>query len=244
MEAIFYSSIAGAASIMGVLLVVRWQDWTIAHSHFVNSLAAGVILGVAFFSLMPEALGMSRHALLFILAGFMALYVIETAVVFHSGVEIHFDDKDDHGHSSRAWTVFTGLFLHSLIDGVVIGIGFEVSHELGMLVAVSVILHELPEGATTFALLINRITQRSAFMLSIAVGVATPLGALVGLAALPAMGHGTLGAMLALAAGSFIYVGASDLVPETHTRKGWINAIFIIAGAALAYLLSNTMRQH
>ncbi len=244
MEAVFYSSIAGAASILGILLVVRWQDWTIAHSHFVNSLAAGVILGVAFFSLMPEALEMSRHALLFVLAGFMVLYVIETVVVFHSGAEIHFDDKDDHGHSSRAWTVFTGLFLHSLMDGVVIGIGFEVSHELGMLAAVSVILHELPEGATTFVLLINRITQRLAVILSIAVGVATPLGAFVSLVALRGMGHETLGVMLALAAGSFIYIGASDLVPETHTRKGWINAIFIIAGAVLVYVLSHALHQH
>lgn len=243
MEAIFFSSIAGAASIVGIILVMRWHKWTIDHSHYVNSLAAGVILGVAFFNLIPEALEMTKHTFLFVLAGFVAFYLIETIVVLHAGPEIHFHMENDdsthgHAHESRAWTIFVGLFFHSLIDGVVIGVGFEVSHELGMLAAMSVILHELPEGATTFALLLNRIGKRSALFLSVAVGLATPLGTLAGLAVLPGTGPGFLGIMLALAAGSFVYIGASDLVPETHTHKGWINAVFLIVGALMAYMLS------
>ena len=244
MQSILYGSIAGGASIAGVLFVLRWREWTTIHSHFVNSLAAGVILGVAFLGLMPEAIEMNPRALPFVLIGFVIFYVLESVIVVHSGTEIHFEDGGTHALAGRAWTIFAGLFLHSLIDGVIIGIGFQVSHELGLLAATSVILHELPEGVTTFALLINRIKKRTALILSLAVGVATPLGALVGLVALPGVSFEIMGALLAGTAGSFVYVGASDLVPETHTRTGWIKGLFLIAGVLLAYLLSHAVQQH
>ena len=243
MEAVFYSSMAGAASVIGILLVMRWSAWTIEHSHFVNSLAAGVILGVAFFSLIPEAYGLSPHAVHFVFLGFVVFYLMETIVVVHAGPEIFFHRERDqeshaHVHGSQAWMVFAGLFLHSCIDGMVIGVGFEASHELGVMTALSVILHELPEGVTIFVLLITRIKKRSALFLSVVVGLATPMGTLLGLAVLPGMGHSSLGVLLALAAGSFVYIGASDLIPETHTHKGWKNALFFVAGALLAYVLS------
>jgi zinc and cadmium transporter len=238
MEAVVYSLIAGGASVIGILLVMRWHEWTIRHSHLVNSLAAGVILGVAFFAIMPEAVEMAgEHALGFVLVGFVVFYVIETVAVLHSGAEMHFHGNDDHAHASRGWTIFLGLFIHSLVDGIVIGMGFEVEHGVGILAAASVILHELPEGATTFVLLLDRLQRRTALILSVAVGLATPVGTLMTLAFLPKMGHGALGLLLAAAAGTFIYVGASDLVPETHTRKGWINAIFLIAGASAAFVM-------
>ena len=241
-EPLLFGAIAGATSILGTLLVLFWRDWTTKHSHFVNSMAAGLILGVAFLGLMPEAIELSPHALGFVLIGFMIFYVLETALVFHSGSEIHFESQHDRVSAGRAWVIFAGLFLHSFIDGIVIGVGFEVSHQLGLLAATSVILHELPEGISTFALLINRLDTRSTLRLSLAVCLATPLGAMLGMAVLPGMSPTSLGAVLAATAGSFVYIGASDLVPETHTHVGWINAVFLIAGAVLAYFLFQAVR--
>ncbi len=246
MEAVIYSGIAGASSIVGILLVLRWRQWVLSHSHFVNSLAAGVIVGVAFVGLMPEAMEMCEHALAFVLAGFVAFYLVETVIVVHSGAEVHFhgDGREDHVHESHAWTAFAGLFLHSLVDGIVIGVGFEVSQSVGLMAAAGVILHELPEGATTFALLLNRLKPRTALWLSIAVGLATPVGAIVSVVVLPSMSKGVVGALLAVAAGSFVYVGASDLVPETHTKKGWVNAVFLVLGACLAFVMFELVHAH
>lgn len=237
-NSIFYGSLAGIASMLGITLVIARKEWTITHSHLVNSLAAGTILGVAFLSLLPESLEMNSHALPLAFVGFLVLYVIESAIVFHSGAEMRFHGHKEHGPAARAWTVFTGLFLHSLIDGLVIGIGFEISHEVGILAAAGVILHELPEGATTFALLVKWVSGRVALVLSILVGVATPFGALFALIAFPHMSRETMGGLLAAAGGSFLYIGAADLVPETHTQKGWVNAICLIGGAFLAFLLT------
>jgi zinc transporter ZupT len=245
MDAVFYGTLAGLSTVAGVLLVMRWHGWATTHSQYVNSLAAGLILGLAFLSLVPEAQELTnpRTSFLYVLAGFAVLYVVETLVVFHSGAERHFHGDDEHHHhdTAKAWTVFSGLFLHSFVDGLVIGIGFEVSHAIGLLAAAGVILHELPEGVTTFALLLTRIQRRTAFLLSLAVAAATPAGALFALAPLRGMGQDTVGALLAAAAGSFIYVGAADLIPETHARKGWINAVFFVGGIGLAYGLSRTV---
>jgi len=242
METVIYSSIACLASISGVLLAMRWQTWTIKNSHVVNSLAAGLILGVAFLRLIPESLEINLHALPFVLVGFLALYLVETVVVFHGGAEIHYDGMHEHMHSSKGWAVFAGLFLHSLIDGIVIGVGFEVSRALGVIAAASVTLHKLPEGAATFGLLISRIRRRPAFFLATAVAMASPVGSLVGLVALPGVDKSSLGCLLALAGGSFIYIGASDLVPETHTEHARLNATFLMVGVALAYILVHYLR--
>lgn len=240
MDALIYGAIAGAATLAGIALVLRWRDWTIRNSHVVNSLAAGAMMGVAFFSLLPEAAEMCKGAMPLALAGFVALYLVETVVVFHGGGEIHYEHEHDHGksHESRAWTVFAGLFLHSLVDGLVIGVGFEVDHAVGVLAAGGVILHELPEGATTFALLAKHVSRRTALILSALVAVATPAGAAAGLAFLPGTSAPVLGGLLAVTAGTFVYVAASDLIPETHGRHSRVNAAVLLVGVALAWGLS------
>jgi zinc and cadmium transporter len=241
MEALLYSLIAAAASIAGIVLATRWQRPAMEHSHVVNSIAAGVILGVAFLGLVPETRMLNPGALPFILAGFLALYLVETVVIFHGGAEMHYEGVHGHVHSPRGWSVFSGLFLHSLIDGIVIGVGFEVNELVGVIAAASVAIHKLPEGAITFSLLINRISRRNATILSLLVALAAPVGTLIGILALPGIERASLGYLLALATGSFIYIGASDLVPETHTEKARTNAVFLLGGVLIAYLLIHVL---
>ncbi|MEI6971577.1 MAG: ZIP family metal transporter [bacterium] len=241
MEPLLYSLMAASASVAGILLAMRWQGRVVHHSHIVNSLAAGVILGVAFLGLIPETCAMNIGALPFILVGFLALYLVETVVIFHGGAEMHYEGGHTHVHSAKGLAVFAGLFIHSVIDGVVIGVGFSVSEPLGVLAAAGVTIHKLPEGAITCLLLINRTTRRRAFLLAMAVAFAAPVGTIAGLFLLPGIEPGTQGYLLALAAGSFLYIGASDLVPETHTEKAKQNAIFLIIGVVLAYLLEHVL---
>ena len=237
---IFYSTIAGASTILGIIMVILKERWVLKHSHYVNSFAAGLILGIAFFHLFPESLELSENAVLFTFIGFLLFYVLENVMVLHSGSEIHFKVKSNPQHT-KGMVMFSGLFFHSLLDGIIIGVGFEVDPRVGLLTSLGVILHELPEGVTTFSLLINSIKEKTALKLSIAVALATPLGALISLAFIGDLSESVVGLLLAMAGGSFLYIGASDLIPETHEEKGLENAAFLLLGVLFLYLLSKTM---
>lgn len=239
---LLYSSAAGAATLIGIALLRAAGKRALQYSHRLNSMAAGFILAVSFLHLLPEAVELTKDALLFAGIGFAIFYMLEAVLVVHSGVEIHFTtDERSERTRPRALVAFSGLFFHSLLDGIIIAVAFQADEHmttnLGLLTAVSVILHELPEGITTFSLLMTSVSQKTALWLSVAVALATPAGAVLSLIAMPEISQETIGKFIALAAGSFLYVGASDLVPETHGKHGIRNALYLLAGAAAIYLI-------
>lgn len=237
LSALSYGGIAGAATLAGILLVLWKQDLAIKYSHYVNSFAAGALITIALAHLMPEAVELTSNALPVVLVSFIAFYVLEAAVIFHSGSAIHFSDACARETHNKGPVIFSGLFLHSLIDGFIIAVGFKVSLELGLFTAAGVILHELPEGVTSFALMLRSIQRRTALILSIAIALATPVGAAIALGPLSGLSESGLGVMMAVAGGSFLYVAASDLVPETHERVVLQNVVSLLAGAGLLYFL-------
>ncbi|MFC1957931.1 ZIP family metal transporter, partial [Chloroflexota bacterium] len=159
-------------------------------------------------------------------------------VVFHSGSAIHFSEGCPIETHNKGPIIFSGLFLHSLIDGFIIAVGFEVSLELGLFAATGVILHELPEGITSFTLIMRSMRKRTALILSVAVALATPVGAAIALGPLSGMSESALGAMMAVAGGSFLYIAASDLIPETHEKNVLQNVISLLTGVGLLYFLT------
>ena len=236
-----YSAIAGLSTLLGIALVIINEERVVRYSHYVNSFAAGLILGVAFFHLFPESLELSENALLYIFLGFLIFYLLENLMVLHSGSEIHFKGKRNPQHT-KGMVMFSGLFFHSLIDGVIIGVGFEIDPRVGLLTSLGIILHEVPEGVTSFSLLIASIARKTALKMSVAVALATPLGALVSLAFIRGLSESTVGLLLAMAGGSFLYIGASDLIPETHEEKGVANAAFLLFGILFLFSLSKMIR--
>ena len=237
LNALLYGGIAGAATLIGISLV-RWkQDLAVKYSHYVNSFAAGALLSVALAHLIPESVELVSNALLFVLVSFVVFYILETVLVFHSGSAIHFAGARAHGTHSKGTVIFSGLLLHSLIDGFIIAVGFEVSLELGLFAAAGVILHELPEGVTSFAIMVHSMKRRTALILSVLVALATPVGVAIALGPISGLTESGLGIMMAFAGGSFLYVAASDLVPETHEKGGIQNVLFLLAGAGLLYFI-------
>jgi len=234
---LLYGTVAGAATLAGIFIVLWKHDLALRYSHYINSFAAGVLLTIALIHLVPESVELSSNALLIVLGAFLAFYLLEAVLVFHSGSAIHFADAHARDLHTKGITIFSGLFIHSLIDGVIIATGFEASPALGLFTAIGVILHELPEGVTSFALMMRSMSRKNAFYLSLAVGLATPVGAAAGLGILGIMSESALGIMMAIAGGSFLYVAASDLIPETHERDVLQNVVFLLAGAGLFYFL-------
>jgi len=236
-EAMLLGGFAGFVTIIGILMVKAWHRQALAYSHCINSFAAGLILTAAIVALFPEALEANRQAPVYVLAGFAAFLILEIFLVLHSGAEVHYPQRTQS--AARGMVFFWGLFLHSLLDGAVIAVGYATAPKIGLVTALAVIAHELPEGVTTFSLLLEKISERKAMILSLAVAVATPVGVLVGLPFLPALQPSFLGAALGLVAGSFLYIAASDIVPEIREGKAAQNVAFLLAGALSLALLQH-----
>ena len=238
LAALLYSGIAGAATLAGILGVLWKRDFALRYSHYINSFAAGALLTIALAHLIPESVELTSNALVAVLVSFIAFYLLESVLVFHSGSTIHFDEGCSARTHSKGAVIFSGLFLHSLIDGFVIAAGFAVSLELGLFASAGVILHELPEGVTSFAILMGKMQRKTALFLSVAVALATPAGAAIALGPLNGLSESGLGIMMAIAGGSFLYVAAADLIPETHEKQVFHNAASLLAGAGSLYLLT------
>lgn len=242
---IAFGAIAGAATLSGVLLLTRRPEWSKRNSHFINSFAAGVILALAFFHLAPEAIELNEMAFIYILIGFIAFFLIESVLILHSGAEVHY--KHEHKHianslvnkRTKGLVATIGLGFHSLIDGVIIGVGFEVSTEIGILISIGVILHEFPEGITSISILLDAGVDRVvALRYAVIVAIATPIGAIGALLFITGVDEAVIGALLALAAGTFVYVSAADLIPELHERDNKLHVIILLAGIAFLYIIT------
>ena len=109
---------------------------------------------------------------------------------------------------------------------------------MGLFAAAGVIVHELPKGVTSFALLMRSMQRRTVLHLSMAVALATPVGVAIGLGPLSGLSESGLGIMMAVAGGSFLYVAASALIPETHEKDVLQNVAFFLVGAGFLYLLT------
>ena len=234
-----FGAIAALGTCFGILLILYRKEWALRNSCSLNSFAAGIILAVAFVHLLPASMKMNEHAALYVFGGFIVFYLLETFFILHSSAQIHYSENLAK-KTYKGTVMFSGLLFHSFIDGIVIGTGFEVDMRLGILASISVIAHEVPEGISTLTLMMRSMDIKKAVKLSLGVAFATPAGVVVTIllfsSSSPAFLSEFMGAVLAVAAGSFFYIGASDLIPETHQEHedhAGLNAFVLIMGAIL-----------
>jgi len=226
------SSLAGIATILGVLLVKFNEGFTKKYSIFFISFAAGALLGASFFELIPESMALINNSLIFILLGFLFFYLLENLIVVHICKEL-----DCTKHRIGIMAVL-GIGFHSLIDGIIISVGFQISFDLGLISAIAVIAHEFPEGLVTYSTLIHsNFNKNKSLLFSILVSIATPLGAILAFPFIEKFTENILGALLALAAGSFLYIASSDLIPETHEKFSKLNALLVVLGVSGLFLI-------
>ena len=212
----------------------RYAEWTKRNSVFLISFAVGVLLATAFLELLPEAIEANGTWPFWVLGTIVVFYLLEHSVIIHSCRE---PECDVHDISTVS---VLGISFHSLIDGLTIGVAFSVSYALGIVASLAVVFHELAEGVFTYTLLIHDDIQKGRAMLySWLVALATPFGALVFYYILRGTSSGNLmGILLAVAAGSFIYIGASDLVPATHKKQAVWNVFLVFLGVGFVLVIN------
>ncbi len=234
---IIYSFLAGLSVIFGVYLVRRFEIWTKKNTVFLMSFAVGLLLANAFLNLLPEAIEKTPNWFFGVLLAIIVFYFLEHFIIIHScqeeGCEVH----------ALGFTSFLGIGFHSLIDGIIIGVSFGISFSIGLLASLAVILHKTAEGIFTYTLLIHDSkTQKRALIYSWAVALATPFGAILVFLFIQNISQAVLGYLLAAAAGTFIYIGASDLVPETHKKQSFLNIFLVLLGIAFVFIISRFLK--
>jgi zinc transporter, ZIP family len=242
--AILFGLLAAISTMVGGLVAMRARD----RLHLVLGAAAGVMLGVVGFDLLPEALHQSKQtvlgvpaATLTLVGGFFTFHVIERSLAIHQAHEAEFGHAHTHTHAHGAQTVGllagSGLVLHSFLDGVGIGLGFQAAASVGVAVAVAVVAHDFADGFNTFTITsLYGNARRRAVLLLTADALAPLAGATLGtLVNLP---ESAVGLYLGYFAGVLLYLATADILPEAHARHdSRLTLVFTVAGAAAMWLV-------
>ena len=226
MLALIFGFISAASTLAGGMLPLHTRIRNV-HSRYLLGFAAGVMLSVAFLEMLPEMVAQGETSFIILAAGFFSLYVVEKLVLVHSCPEGECDTTITMG-----WTALIGIAAESLLDGIAIAVGFSVAPALGLTVALAVLVHEFPRGFATSVIMrtAGYDLRRTWGALGID-ALFTPLGVMLVLVGL--FPPGLFLPLLAFAAGTFIYVGASDLLPEAHR----VFNIWVVASVLLGLFL-------
>ena len=201
------------------------------------SYAVGTLLGVALLALVPEALDLAqnpRTVLGTLLAGILGFFMLEKLVLWR-----HCHTDECEGHNSSASLVLIGGAFHNFADGAIIGAAVLISVPLGVSTTLAVAAHQVPQEVGDFAVLLGAgYSRRRALMLNSISALAGIVGAVAMYTAadqLPA----ALPYVLALAAGSFLYVAMADLIPDLHRGQiniGSIRQVLLIGAGVMTIL--------
>lgn len=239
LQALLAALLVSLVSLIGVIFF--FTDWSARRAMFCMSFAAGVLLGAAFLDILPAAL--ARHGngsvLSATLAAMAGFFVLER--VLHA-------THDHHAHESHAvpsgYLILVGDTLHNFVDGVAIAATFMMDPALGLTATLAIAAHELPQEIADFGVLLSaNFSRRSALLLNLLSGLAAVIGAAACIA-FEGLVEQHLAWLMAATAGMFIYIAASDLMPEVHhagPRDGWLYTIPFFVGVALIAIVGATM---
>lgn len=207
----------GLVPIVLALWLFSWTKWSSWLSRIV-ALAAGGLIGEVFFHILPEIDG--RGVFWAPVVGFMLFLAVEKWLTWH---HCHRPDCEEENVSHLPWLVNLGDTIHNLIDGLVIGSAFGINWGLGMATVTAIFFHEIPQEIGDIGLMMHGGWSRSRILWANILSSSLSLvGVLIGWF-LGGGGGGVEKIVLGVAAGGFLYLAASDLIPEMkkHDHNGW-----------------------
>lgn len=203
------------------------------------SFSAGGLLGGAFIHLIPEAFekGIGLTVSFNVLIGIIIFFVVEKFIHWR---HCHIPTSKDHPHPF-AYMNLLGDMVHNFIDGLIIAASYLVSIPLGIATTLAVIFHEIPQEIGDFGVLLHGgFSKKRALLMNFLTALTAVIGAIVALIISGIAGNLTI-FLIPFAAGGFIYIASSDLIPELHKesapKKSAIQLFFIILGIAVMFSL-------
>lgn len=229
---LIFTFLGSIFSLIGGVFLLWKRELTEKVSHLLISFAAGTLLGTAFFDLMPEASASLDIEIvsLFTLLGFLFFFLLERS--------IHWIHHHQHQHTGdtkpTVALINIGDAVHNSIDGVVIAATFLVNIPLGIITSIAVAVHEIPQEIGDFAVMLNRgVKPRKVLLYNLLGATSAIIAALITFI----FGSNTqeiLPYIISLTAGFFIYISASDLIPEIHEKNkrgfAFIESLCLILG--------------
>lgn len=235
----------------GVLSVVAAAGVSLTlGAHRVNvliSYAIGALLGAAFLEILPHALehGQAERTAGTVLFGILVFFVLEKLVLWrhchHDHCEAHDAHDHAHDHGRSGFLILVGDTFHNFVDGILIAAAFLENTELGIVTALAIIAHEIPQEVGDYLILLHSGYSRAkALLFNLLSSLATLVGAMLAYFALSSMSD-WIPTLLALAAASMIYVAVADLIPGLHKRtalRATVQQVSLIAlGVATIYVV-------
>lgn len=229
---------AFCSTILGGLTALRYKDTL----HRLLGYTAGVIISVVSFEILPEIFDLTQKQqlsatgpMLALVVGFLLFHVIEKSILIHHA---HEDEYEAHHHPHVGVASALALSGHSFLDGIGIGLAFQVNAGVGIAVAIAVLAHDFSDGLNTVGLMLaHKNHKRRALLLLLLDAVAPILGALSSL--LISIPDNLLVIYLGFFAGFLLYIGASEILPEAHSKHSSYSTIAMtVAGAVFIFVVS------
>jgi ZIP family zinc transporter len=221
---------------LGGLAAFRFRD----RLHLLLGFSSGAVIAVALFDILPEVFAMDAGSsyMPLVAVGFLVFFGLERYTAMHRSRE-HVHAITTHEQELGALSA-GGLALHSFLDGVAIGVGFQTSAKVGLLIALGIITHDLGDGLNTVTVVLahGNPLRRAAFWLALDM-IAPVLGAAI---TLLINLNGLLPWLLAFFAGSFLYIGASDLLPEAKEHDSPLVGVATAIGMLAIFLTTRALR--
>src|SRR6266481_4007937 len=236
---LFLAFVTFLSTLAGGLFALKFRD----RLHFILSFTAGVLLGVVSFDILPEIFALTREqgadatgAMIALVVGFLLFHSIEKLVLVHHN---HEADYAAHHHPQVGVLSAFALAGHSFMDGVGIGLAFQVSEAVGIVVAIAVIAHDFCDGMNTVSfMLVHQNTIRRSVAMLMLDALAPVLGAASTLVL--RVPPSILMLYLGFFAGFLLYISASEILPEAHSQNRSATAMSVIAltclGAAFIFV--------
>jgi zinc and cadmium transporter len=210
---------------------------------YLVALSAGSLLSGAFLHLLPEAAETAPVSSLFniTLLSFILFFLIEKLIHWQHCHQINCAEH------SFGYMSLIGDLIHNFIDGLIIAVSFISGTSIGLVSTLAIALHEIPQEIGDFAVLIHSgFSKKKALLLNFLISLTALLGAIIGYL-FSVQTTAISSSLLPMAAGSFIYIAASDLIPEirkhTESEKGITTFFFFILGILLMYLLGVLIKE-
>jgi zinc and cadmium transporter len=213
--------LVSAVSFVGALLLFLKEELLTRILLILVAFSAGALIGAAFLHLLPEAIseiGAQKENILkifgFLLFGFCLFFVLEQFISWHHHHAVRHPEI-----KSFSYLILFSDGVHNFIDGVVIAASFVAGFSTGVITTLAVVLHEIPQELGDFGILIySGFKAPKALFFNFLSGLTAVLGGIIGFLLSEKIG-GSIIFLLPFAAGNFIYIGASDLVPEIKSGK-------------------------
>lgn len=234
---VYAAWIFGLSFVAGVVPLLR--RWTHDELQILISLSAGIILGVVFVELLPELSATTPYFFTAALFGFMLLLVLEKFVFIHP------HETDELAGQRSGLAAYLGISFHSVLDGLALGSSTLIP-ALAPSVVFAILAHKVPDTFSLSSILtFFGFSRRRTLWMILLFSLLTPLGGVIALLLLRGAGQATIGLLIGVATGTFLFIATSDLLPHTHAHhEGRFRNLLAVLIGVLLIAVTHRVRMH